>query len=151
METETFPICMLYIGHMHFGIQKATPARTTQQITVSQPRYWGFSTGGIGSQAAGVGWVLPDISNEPNAFTFLYSPNINDEGITCLRNVGIHWPSHGVTSQKTWILNTSITIAICIWPSTYFRMSELRDLDCERNAENKSGTSEGFSQIEVLL
>jgi len=67
METETFPICRLYISHMHFGIQKATPARITQDITVSQPRYWWFSSGGIGGHAAGVGRVLPDISNEPNA------------------------------------------------------------------------------------
>jgi hypothetical protein len=38
-----------------------------------------------------------------------------------------------------------------MWPSTYFRTSELSRVNCERNSENKSETSEGFNQTEVLL
>jgi len=39
METETFPICRLHVGHTNFGIQKATPAHISQHIKFSQPRY----------------------------------------------------------------------------------------------------------------
>jgi hypothetical protein len=92
METETYPICRLYVGYMHLGIQQATPARMTQEITFSRPRCWGFSSSGMWRRAAGR--VLLDVSNERNVFSCFDSPNINDEGITCLRKVRIHWPSH---------------------------------------------------------